>query len=90
MSPNKSEEEKVKMQAEEFLNSNYDGEYEIYDVLYDNMGNFNYLKYAAMVRDKSTEGDFLIYYNDELQKNWKIIGSLIKDTMRLKIMWNQK
>ena len=68
MSPNKSEEEKVKMQAEEFLNSNYDGEYEIYDVLYDNMGNFNYFKYAAKVRDKSTEEDFLVYYNDELQE----------------------
>ena len=68
MSPNKSEEEKVKMQAEEFLNSNYDGEYEIYDVLYDNMGNFNYFKYAAKVRDKSTEEDFLVYYNDDLQE----------------------
>ncbi|GKV63910.1 MULTISPECIES: hypothetical protein [unclassified Sporosarcina] len=68
MSPNKSEEEKVKMQAEEFLNSNYDGEYEIYDVLYDNMENFNYFKYAAKVRDKSNGEDFLVYYNDELQK----------------------
>ena len=68
MSPNKSEEEKVKIQAEEFLNANYDGEYEIYDVLYDNMGNFNYFKYAAKVRDKSTGEDFLIYYNDGLQE----------------------
>ena len=66
MSPNKVEEEKVKTQAEEFLNSNYDGEYEIYDVLYDNMGNFNF-EYAAKVRNKSTGEEFLIYYNDELQ-----------------------
>jgi hypothetical protein len=68
MSPKKAEEEKVKTQAEEFLNSNYDGEYEIYDVLYDNMGNFNYFEYAAKVRDKSTGEEFLVYYNDGLQK----------------------
>ena len=68
MSPNKPEKEKVKMQAEEFLNSNYDGEYEIYDVLYDNMRNFNYFEYAAKVRDKSTGEVFLVYYNDELQE----------------------
>ena len=68
MSPSKSEEEIVKIQAREFLNSNYDGEYEIYDVLYDNMGNFNYFEYAAQVRDQSTGEDFLVYYNDALQK----------------------
>lgn len=66
MNPSKSEENKVIAQAEEYLETEYpDGNYEIYDVLYDNMGNYYYFEYAAKVRNLDNGDDFLVYYNDQ-------------------------
>ncbi|WP_066224251.1 hypothetical protein [Metabacillus fastidiosus] len=66
MRPDKSEMEKVTKQAEEYLEKNYkDGNYEIYDVLYDNMGNYSKFEYAAKVRKIDSNVEFLIYYNAE-------------------------
>lgn len=65
MTPDKSEEKKVIEQTEEYLEIEYpDVDYENYDVLYDNMGNFDQFEYAAKVRDLDSGEEFLVYYND--------------------------
>lgn len=64
MVPKQSEEKKVIAQAEEYLEEKYSDEnFEIYDVLYDNMGNHSHFDYAAKVRNKVTGEDFLVYYH---------------------------
>lgn len=69
MTPDKDEEEKVIAQAEEYLQSNFkDGHYEIYDTLYDNMGNYGYFDYAALVRNKDNNQTFKVYFNKETEK----------------------
>ncbi|MUK90638.1 hypothetical protein GMD78_19975 [Ornithinibacillus sp. L9] len=66
MTPKKAEEEKVIEQAEEYLEGNYEiNQYEIYDVLYDNMGNYGAFEYAAKVRELNSGKDFLVYYNEQ-------------------------
>ena len=64
MKPDKDKEEEVRIQAEQYLEDNFNDNFEIYDTLYDNMGNFGF-EYAAKVRDKKTNTDFLVYYDDE-------------------------
>lgn len=75
LSPEKSEERAVVEQAEEYLEKNYNNEdYEIYDVLYDNMGNFTLFDYAAKVRNLNTGEEFLVYYNkkaDQMEDSLK-------------------
>lgn len=63
MKPDKDKEEEVKVQAEQYLKDNFNHNFEVYDALYDNMGNFGF-EYAAKVRDKITETQFLIYHDD--------------------------
>lgn len=63
MKPDKEEEEKVKIQAEEYLEDKFNDNFEIYDTLYDNMGNFNF-EYAAKARDKRSNLQFLVYYDE--------------------------
>ncbi len=63
MKPDKEEEEKVKIQAEEYLEDKFNDQFEIYDTLYDNMGNFNF-EYAAKARDKRSNTQFLVYYDE--------------------------
>lgn len=66
MTPDKFEERVIIEQAEEYLEEHYDTEeYEIYDVLYDNMGNYTLFDYAAKVRNSTTGEEFLIYYNKQ-------------------------
>ncbi|WP_431803213.1 hypothetical protein [Halobacillus andaensis] len=60
MTPEAEKEEKVTKQAEEYMSKHFDHEFEIYDTLYDNMGNFEF-EYAAKVRDIEGEIDFLVY-----------------------------
>ena len=67
MKPNKDEEEKIKFQAKQYLEDEFNDNFEIYDTLYDNMGNFGF-EYAAKVRDKKTNTQFLVYYNDETEQ----------------------
>lgn len=65
MTPDKSEEKKVITQAEEYLKTEYpNGNYKIYDVLYDNMGNFDQFEYAAKVRKTDDGEEFLVYFNE--------------------------
>jgi hypothetical protein len=67
MKPDKDEEEKIKIQAEQYLEDKFNDNFEIYDTLYDNMGNFGF-EYAAKVRDKTTNTQFLVYYDDEAEQ----------------------
>ena len=46
MKPDKDEEEKIKIQAKQYLEGKFNANFEIYDTLYDNMGNFGF-EYAA-------------------------------------------
>ncbi|MFQ3546057.1 hypothetical protein Q7A53_18400 [Halobacillus rhizosphaerae] len=61
MTPDKDKEEKVKAKAEEYIESEFSGQMEIFDTLYDNMGNFNGFEYAAKVENKDTDVQFLVY-----------------------------
>ncbi|TCI47958.1 MULTISPECIES: hypothetical protein [unclassified Exiguobacterium] len=63
MKPDKDEEEKVKQQAEIYLEEHFDDQFEIYDVYFDNMGNFNF-DYAAEVVDKRNQTRFFVYYDE--------------------------
>lgn len=65
MKPDQEEEEKIRLQAEEYLEEAFNADFEIYDTLYDNMGNFPGFEYAAKVRDKKNDIEFLIYYDEE-------------------------
>ncbi|SES45701.1 hypothetical protein [Psychrobacillus sp. OK032] len=67
MKPDKDEEEKVKFQTEQYLEGKFNNNFEIYDTLFDNMGNFEF-EYAAKVRDNKTNTDFLVYYDDETKQ----------------------
>ncbi|WP_068677348.1 hypothetical protein [Oceanobacillus sp. Castelsardo] len=67
MKPDKDEEEKIKLQAEQYLEDKFNDNFEIYDTLYDNMGNFEF-EYAAKVRDKNTSIQFLVYYDDKTKQ----------------------
>ncbi|MDQ0216783.1 hypothetical protein J2S13_003269 [Oikeobacillus pervagus] len=64
MKPDKKKEEKVRVQAEQYLKDNFDNNFEIFDTLYDNMGNFEF-EYAAKVMDNKTKTQFLVYYDSE-------------------------
>ncbi len=67
MKPDKDKEEEVKVQAEQYLKDNFNSSFEIYDTLYDNMGNFEF-EYAAKVRNMKTNTQFLVYYDDETKQ----------------------
>ncbi|MFJ7738344.1 hypothetical protein ACIQ2D_18675 [Lysinibacillus sp. NPDC097287] len=67
MKPDKEKEEEVRMQAEEYLEEKFNDNFEIFDTLYDNMGNFGF-DYAAKARDKKNNTQFLIYYDDETKQ----------------------
>ena len=67
MKPDKDEEEKIKLHAEKYLEDKFNDNFEIYDTLYDNMGNFEF-EYAAKVKDKKNNITFLVYYDDETQQ----------------------
>lgn len=69
MSSDKSEEKKVIAQAEKYLEKeDPNGNYKIYDVLYDNMGNFDQFEYAAKVRNLDDGEEFLIFYNEQTKQ----------------------
>ena len=63
MKPDQEKEEQVKIQAEEYLENQFSEHFEVYDTLYDNMGNFGF-EYAAMARDKERNTQFFVYYDD--------------------------
>ncbi|MFC0270489.1 hypothetical protein ACFFIX_03325 [Metabacillus herbersteinensis] len=47
MKPDQAEEEKVRIQAEEYVLKTFKDETVLNDTLFDNMGNFPYFEYAA-------------------------------------------
>ncbi|WP_051254731.1 hypothetical protein [Halobacillus kuroshimensis] len=61
MTPDSSEEEKVKEKAADYLEETYSGQMEIFDTLYDNMGNFAGFEYAAKVTNNDNDVSFLVY-----------------------------
>ncbi len=67
MKPDKDEEEKIKIQAQQYLEDEFNDNFEIYDTLYDNMGNFGF-EYAAKVREKKVGTEFLVFYDDETEQ----------------------
>jgi len=75
MKPDKDKEEQVRIQAEQYLEDNFNENFEVYDTLFDNMGNFEF-EYAAKVRDKKTNTKFLVYYDDESKQ---IVDTYIAD-----------
>ena len=64
MKPDKDEEQKVEIQAEQYLEKKFNDNFEVYDTLYDNMGNFGF-EYAAMVREQTSNTQFFVYYDDQ-------------------------
>lgn len=69
MKPESKEEEKVKVQAKQYLEENFkDEDFEIYDVLHDNLGNYGYFDYAAKVRNTDEGNEFLVYYNKDTKR----------------------
>ncbi|WP_045520137.1 hypothetical protein [Neobacillus niacini] len=75
MKPDKDEEEKIKIQAEQYLEDKFNDNFEVYDTLYDNIGNFGF-EYAAKVRDKKDKTEFLVYYDNETEQ---IVDTYIAD-----------
>ena len=75
MKPDKAKEEKVQLQAEEYLENKFNNNFEIYDILYDNMGNFNF-EYGAQVRDKKNNITFYVYYSEA---NDKMVDTYVAD-----------
>ncbi len=67
MKPDKEKEENARIQAEQYLEDHFNDNFEIYDTLYDNMGNFEF-EYAAKAMDKKTNTAFLVYYDDETKQ----------------------
>ncbi|MFY0802641.1 hypothetical protein [Peribacillus frigoritolerans] len=65
MKADPDEEKKIRDQAERYLEENFDQGTEIYDVLYDNMGNRGCFEYAAKVKHEKYGTQFLVYFNDE-------------------------
>ncbi|HWO97234.1 MAG TPA: hypothetical protein VNM45_13060 [Bacillus sp. (in: firmicutes)] len=66
MKPDKDREEQVRSQAEQYLEDKFNDSFEIYDTLYDNMGNFEF-EYAAKVRSEDNI-EFLVYFNEEKKR----------------------
>ncbi|KMY43387.1 hypothetical protein AC622_03230 [Bacillus sp. FJAT-27916] len=66
--PNKDKEEQVRIQAELYLEDNFNEYFEVYDTLFDNMGNFDSFEYAAKAFDRKNHTQFLIYYDDETKQ----------------------
>ncbi len=64
MKPDKEKEVEVRAQANEYLKERFNEKFEIYDTLFDNMGNFEF-EYAAKVRDKENQIEFLVYMDNE-------------------------
>ncbi|WP_227522043.1 hypothetical protein [Bacillus solitudinis] len=67
MTPNSGKEETIKNEASQYLNDNFNDSFEVFDALYDNMGNFEF-EYAAKARNANNGVDFLIYHDSETEQ----------------------
>lgn len=60
MKPDPEREAEIRAKAEDYLAENFNGNFEVFDILYDNMGNFGF-EYAAKVRNVQSDTEFLVY-----------------------------
>ncbi|KAA0955485.1 hypothetical protein FQ087_12800 [Sporosarcina sp. ANT_H38] len=67
MKPDKEKEEKVKIQAEEYLEEKLNDNFEIYGILHGSLEHYNF-EYGAKVRDKKNKITFYVYYNEGKDK----------------------
>nr|WP_318539266.1 hypothetical protein [Terribacillus saccharophilus] len=74
MRPDSKQEEAIKNKADRYLNENFSENFEVFDALYDNMGNFEF-EYAAKARNTKNDVEFLIYEDD----NREIIDTYVSD-----------
>ncbi|MFF2858017.1 hypothetical protein [Peribacillus sp. NPDC058002] len=65
MKADPAKEKKIRDQAERYLRKTFDDGTEIYDVLYDNMGNRGNFEYAAKVKHEKYDTQFLVFFNEE-------------------------
>jgi hypothetical protein len=78
MSPDSEKEDAIKNKASSYLSENFNGDFEIFDTLYDNMGNFEF-EYAAKARNTNNGVEFFIYEDDETRK---LIDTYVSDKWR--------
>lgn len=67
MKPDPDREEKIRQEADRYLQANFNDDFEIYDTLYDNMGNFEF-EYAVKVRGSRSNTEFLVYPDAETEQ----------------------
>ena len=67
MKPDPDREEKIRQEAGRYLETNFNDDFELYDTLYDNMGNFEF-EYAAKVREIRSNTEFLVYPDAETEQ----------------------
>ncbi|WP_298828832.1 hypothetical protein [uncultured Planococcus sp.] len=67
MKPDSDREEKIRQEADRYLQANFNDDFEIYATLYDNMGNFEF-EYAAKVREIRSNTEFLVYPDAETEQ----------------------
>ncbi|MBU9673366.1 hypothetical protein KQ939_00600 [Planococcus sp. CP5-4] len=67
MKPDPDREEKIRQEAGRYLEANFNDDFELYDTLYDNMGNFEF-EYAAKVRVIRSNTEFLVYRDAETKQ----------------------
>ncbi len=60
-------EQAVRQEARQYLAENFNEDVEIYDTLFDNMGNFEF-EYAAKVRETKSNTEFLVYRDTETEE----------------------
>lgn len=65
MKGDSDKKDKVRDQAEQYLEQNFKKPTTVYDVLFDNMDTFNEFEYAAKVRDAKYGTEFFVYSNEE-------------------------
>ena len=79
MKSDAKEEEKVRQQAEQYLREHFEaGTTSIYDVLFDNMGNFDF-EYAAKVHHENYGTNFLVYHDED---TGQMVDTFISDKWR--------
>ncbi|MFB1083395.1 hypothetical protein [Jeotgalibacillus sp. JSM ZJ347] len=83
MKADPGEERYIEEVADEYLRERIEADTEIYDVLYDNMGNFPEFEYAANVRHLGDGTEFLVY---ERQTTGEVTDNYVKERMEDQIV----
>ncbi|WP_102348787.1 hypothetical protein [Bacillus sp. Marseille-P3661] len=64
MKPDPDKEMMIKTEAEQYISENFNEHFEVYDTLFDNMGNFEF-EYAAKARDRQNGIEFYVFHDSE-------------------------